>query len=557
VPALALALALTGACSGSGVSGESAPTGAAGKVIYVDPGLTSDTTTAYDPARRASTGGTATAYRMLRQAASVATAGTTVLLRAGTYGEPLAPANSGTADQPIVFKAYTGETVTLTGARLEPAVDLTGRSHVVIEGLVVDGVRRWLYAVRAHHNVIRNNRFLRALDPGASSKTGLFFEAATYNRVMDNTVEDGTADNLTLIKSERNVVEGNTFRKAGHALWAIRCGGFNVIRNNDFHNELQKIGEVYDCDRAGFEHDINLVDATARNLIEGNTFSYTPSSGNHSPYAGIQYAGQNGLLRRNLFYATVGPALEMALYEEEARFNTGNHVFHNVFYATRFAGISLPPAGPFAFSGNVFKNNVLARSTFQRNDTRWEWYRTLEGKPVQILTARLDGYLFEGNDILGTRPGEPYVISLGRRDADSNPPPQPLSWWQSQHPKLFVRNREADPRFVDPAAHDFHLMDDSPLIDAGVPLTRAVGSGNGTSLKVNDTGYFFDGYGIPGEKGDRMRLLGTAQTAQLLAVDHVNHILTLDQALTWSDGQGVALEYTGDGPDVGAYEKPR
>jgi hypothetical protein len=37
-------------------------------------------------------------------------------------------------------------------------------------------------------------------------------------------------------------------------------------------------------------------------------------------------------------------------------------------------------------------------------------------------------------------------------------------------------------------------------------------------------------------------------------MDYVNNTLTLDQPLSWTDGQGVSLAYNGKAPDIGAYE---
>jgi hypothetical protein len=37
-------------------------------------------------------------------------------------------------------------------------------------------------------------------------------------------------------------------------------------------------------------------------------------------------------------------------------------------------------------------------------------------------------------------------------------------------------------------------------------------------------------------------------------VDVSGQLLTLDASLSWQDGQGVALAYTGEAPDVGAFE---
>ena len=523
--------------------------------IYVDAQIASGECTDYDSTSRSCGSGTARAFDTLAGAAAVAAPGDTVLIRGGSYGEVLQPQRSGQAGAPISYRGYPGESAVITGATLAPGVELSGRSHLVIEGLEVRGVRRWLYALDTHDCVIRGNTFAQALDSGGSSKTGLFFQEATRNRLLDNLIDDSTQDNLSLIKSDRNLVQGNTLRRAAHTLWTIKCGNHNVLRGNDFHNEHQKIGEIYDCDGVGFDHQFDLVDATRRNLVEDNVFSYTASSGDASPYAGIQYAGQEGIIRRNRFHDTVGPGLSMTLYGGEAEHNTDNRVYHNTFARTDFAGIELSGSQSYSFGGNVFKNNVLARSRFVANDTRWSWYTgELDGQPVQLLTGRLDGFLFDTNCFFDTQADQLYLITHGSRTESSNPAPETVTWWQSNHPSLFTGSLEVEPGFVDEALRDLRLDTGSALRDAGTFLTTASGDGSGTTLAVADARYFYDGFGIPDEVGDLIQLDGDTQTARVVAVDIAASTLTLDAALSWSAGQGVALAYSGERPDVGAYE---
>jgi parallel beta-helix repeat protein len=525
--------------------------------IFVDPQIQPSDCSTYDPALRSCSGGSDQAYKTLAGAAAVAGPGDTVLIRESTYSEPLIPQISGESGRPVTWRNYQDETVTITNASLSPAVDISGRDYLVIEGITVSDVRRWLHALDSHHNVIRNNTFRRALDSGGSSKTGVFFQEATYNKILDNTIEDSTQDNLSLIKSDRNLVAGNTFRMAAHTLWTIKCGNFNVLRGNHFHNQVQKIGEVYDCDAVGYDHEFTLFDATKHNLVEDNDFAYTASSGDSSPYSGIQYAGQQGIIRRNRFYETVGPALQMTLYSDEARYNTGNRVYHNVFHRTDFAGIEISGSSSYTFSGNVFINNILAESVFVANDTRWSWYTNdLAGKPVQLKTGRMDGFVFDSNCFHTTQADKLHLITHGNRNSGYDTQPQNLTWWQTNHPDRFINCLEIDPVFENAAGHDFRLKPASTLINAGRFLTQTTAAGSGTSLPVEDASFFYDGYQIPGESGDVIQLEGQTQTATIVSIDYSSNTLTLDAPLDWTDNQGVSLRYNGSAPDVGAHESP-
>lgn len=98
------------------------------------------------------------------------------------------------------------------------------------------------------------------------------------------------------------------------------------------------------------------------------------------------------------------------------------------------------------------------------------------------------------------------------------------------------------------------LTNNAPAIDAGVFLTTATSSASGTSLPVADAGYFFTGMiactrTIP---GDTIQLQGQTNTATITAIS--GNTLTLSSSLTWTNGQGVSLAYSGAAPDVGAFE---
>lgn len=518
---------------------------------YVDGTIAASSCTTYSPTARACGGGSDFAWRdLLGVRAPAATApGDVIVLRDGTYSDALIPGTSGSAGLPITYLGYPGETPTISRASLDPAIDLTSRSHLVIEGLTVSDVTAWLRADGSDYNVIRGNTFRRATATG--TRAGVKLVRSNYNRVTGNIIDDGN-DNFQLIHSDRNLFEGNTLTRARHNLWDILCGNFNVIRGNDFNNVLQKIGQITDCE--GVPADATpAYDATKRNLVESNRFNFTPSSGNASPYAGIQYAAQQGIIRRNVFHDTIGPALDLTIYADEAMFNTDNRVYHNVFYGSSFAGVSL--ADGAAFAGNVFQNNILTGGVFVANDTRWTWYTgELDGQGVQLMTGRLDGFVFERNDILGTAPGALYAVTYGVRTSTTNPPPETLAWWETNQPLLFRGNLEVAPDFVDEAARDFHLNSASPLIDAAVFLTQTAGAGSGASMPVVDASYFYDGFGIPGEVGDLIKLEGDTATARVTAIDYGTNTLSLDVPLTWTAGQGVATPYTGAAPDIGAFE---
>lgn len=505
--------------------------------IYVDPAIGPDYCLDYEVAKRNCGSGNQVAYKSLNAAASVADAGDTVYLREGTYNEQLAPQNSGTANDPIVFTSYNSENARISGESLSPAIVISEKSYLIIEGLEVSDVNRWMYAVNAHHNTIRNNTFGGAHDSQGSSKTGLFFQEATYNKITGNVIDYSTQDNLSLIKSDYNLVEGNTITNSEHALWTIKCGNKNVLRNNYFHNASQKIGEIYDCDNVGFEHEFFIHDSTKYNVVENNIFAktstyYSPSGGN-----GIQYAGQNGIIRFNVFYDNnVGFGLQY--YSPEALYNKHNRIYHNTFYNNHCGGIATNDPSSGDYSDNVFINNLLSKN------------RECGGtQPYQLVYRDgLAGFLFDTNNLTSgdTRPDS--VIGAWQGAGNT------LQWHETSYPACFANNLEKDPKFTDATHQDFTLVDTSPMIDCGRFLTTTTSSGSGTTITVEDAGYFYDGFGISGETGDEIQLEGSNETLVIESVNYTANEITVDKSISWASGQGVSLKYLGKSPDIGAFE---
>lgn len=526
--------------------------------IYVDTQLTVDCKGNYSITDRNCSGSDGDAYTNLQSAAKVADAGTLVLIREGVYNTQLIPQNSGNANAYITFKNFNNENVILTGANLAPAIMIDRKDYIVIEGLKIHDVRYWLSALGSNHIIVRNNIFEKALDSAGSSKTGIFFQSSNYGKILNNIINESTQDNIALLNSDYNLIEGNTVTKAKHTLWTLKCSNYNILRNNYFHNEDQKIGEVFDCGNAGFGNadfpKLNAFDATKHNVIEKNIFAYTPSPGDASPYSGIQYAGQNGIIRNNIFYECEGPPIALTLYSEEAKYNYGNRIYHNVFYKNEFGAIDISGGTTgYTFYDQKIKNNIFYKNEFIRRDMRWNWYIELDEKPVQIKTARTSDIVIERNNLFHSGIDELYVIAYGERTSSSNPAPNPLSWWEANHSRAFTGNLQAIPEFVDEDNYDFRLKENSLMIDAGAFLTFTTNSGmNSTEMRVSDATWFIDGFGIV--TGDTIQVEGQNDFAIVQSINYKTNLLNLDKPISWNRFQGISLRYSGSAPDIGAYE---
>jgi parallel beta-helix repeat protein len=505
-------------------------------VIFVDQQIGSNFCSDYDISSRTCGSGNSHSYKSITDAATTASSGDTVEIRSGTYNEQLAPENSGTISSPIIFRSYENEAVTITGSSLTPAIVISDKSYLIIDGLEVTNVRRWMYAINAHHNIIRNNTFSNALDSGGSSKTGLFFQESSHNKVINNVIDNSTQDNISLIKSDYNLISQNTIVNAAHTLWAIKCGNYNIIKENYFHNPEQKIGEVYDCDDVGFDHEFFIQDSTKHNVIEFNTFAKTSTYYSTSGGNGIQYAGQNGIVRFNTFYDN-NVGIGMQRYSPEALHNKHNRIYHNTFYENHCGGIATTSHNSANYIDNIFNNNILTNNV--------ECSGT---KPFQLVYRYdLEGFTFENNNLSsGNIPDD----VIGEWQGSGNT----LSWFEANHPNYFKDNMEIDPLFDDEANLIFTLQSSSPMIDAGIFLTNTIGSGTGTTILLNDASFFHNGFGISGVEGDRIQLQGSNTVLTIESIDYNNNTITVDKEISWQSNQGVSLEYNGSAPDIGAFE---
>jgi hypothetical protein len=123
-------------------------------------------------------------------------------------------------------------------------------------------------------------------------------------------------------------------------------------------------------------------------------------------------------------------------------------------------------------------------------------------------------------------------------------------------------NQVADPKFVNYGGNDFDLAAGSPAIAAGMNLTTVASgdSGSGTSLVVNDAGFFQDGSGIAGVNADCVAVTTVTKQVCITAVNYQTMTLTLSSSISRSVGDPVWLYsdstgktvLVGSAPNIGA-----
>ena len=457
--------------------------------------------------------------------------GDTVHLLGGTYHTPIAPRQSGTPDPGgrIVFAAHDSDVAVLRDA--ERAIDLDGRSYITVRGIDARDCRQFLVIRAGHHNDIGHCRFEQNSTRSVWMGSWVY-DSSTYNRIHDcvftrfGWVDDGDDkgalldigyDTSTTDASDGNVLENNVLAYGGHHVLHI-CGAHNVVRGNYLHNEAWLPCERQgDC---GNRNAMTIGPMARQNLFEDNRFAFAGVPPDDNGANGLVLRSPDNIVRRNVSYANA--AAGIALASMAVSVPTGNRIYANTIHRNGYGavidsfwtgGVSFGNWGNGPMPGNILVNNILH----------------------------------------GNRDGR-AIVGYG----EAGPQSLRTNWLEAGDPGFVDASLPPDPKAAGPTASDlpdYRLRPDSPCIDAGEFLTRIIGAtGSGTELAVEDAGFFYDGWGIPGELGDRIQLEGARQAARIIAIDYEAGRITVDRPLSWVTGQGVSLAYAGAGPDLGAHE---
>lgn len=270
----------------------------------------------------------------------------------------------------------------------------------------------------------------------------------------------------------------------------------------------------------------------------------------------IQYAGQYGIIRNNIFHDQVGPSVDLTYYTTEAAYCHDTYIYHNVFYKSSFAGVTVSSIDNANYHDQSIKNNIFLKNVFVRNDMRHDWYEELDGKPVAMMigTGAIEEDLkIKGNCFWNIQKGEKNMISEGTKSGGVTN--ENIDYFETLYPTIISNSIQMDPEVVDEVNHDFTLQKTSGLIESGVFLTTVSADvTNSNFLNVVDAYYFYDGFGIDGELGDTIRIEGIDEKLQIVDINYDTKVIELDQSISWSIGDGVSMYFEGTKPNVGLYE---
>ncbi len=469
-------------------------------------------------------------WQTINKASSTLQAGDTVCIRGGTYtNQQINPSNSGTSGNYITYARYGSDTVTISGGYDQ--ADLSDRSYIKIDGLrFTNAGHSWIdMAPNGQHCIIQNCEF-----EGTGGYTGLNMNhRCDYNKILNNTFLDSCMpkDHIECWDSSYNLFEGNHFGQAGHFAINLQARGtsvYNIVRNNTFENTLHSnLGVWRNADYTLVEGNIikNAGDACDLESCPQNTCgSEKDRTAKRWHHAGIQLGSKYCIIRRNVM--TNNGRFSMNA-KDETQNSVHNRIYHNTMYKD-YIGMQTASGGCDIY-GNIIKNNIFYE---HRN------YAVV----FAVGSSTNSDNTWTSNNLLGA--------SIKYKGTTGN-----VSTIESNYPSEWSDNIAIDPKLTDPANHDFTLQSTSPMIDAGAWLTTITSStaNSQTSFKADDARYFYAGWDISGEIGDTIKT-ESGQITTIQSINYDTNIITVNPAINIVKNEGIALNYEGTFPDIGAYE---
>ena len=395
-------------------------------------------------------------WRTVQKAADAAPSGSTIYLRAGTYG-PFVMRRSGQPGAPTTFTSYPSETAIVDGLNaVAYTITLTAVHDVALTHLVVQG------------------GYAEAHEGG-----GIIIQASTNVTVSDSLMRDNKAFGVRSQKSTYVTIERNEITGNAVGVHIGELGAGTVVANNLIHDNDQMMVNTPDIkgDDVGAEGDL------ARPTRRAMSSYATTTSGATAPRATTTattaarspiYAASNWTIHRQHDLGqpqrpgdrhrreqdTVRERRVHAqpeLRRDDGRLDRGHGAALRVEHARRQQHVraacstSCSPSRTTratcggSIDGLRIVNNVISVS---------------DAKVFGIDTAMPASVVIDYNLVYNT--GSGYLATMVGKGATNSL--ATLGQWLGQD----VHGIQADPDFVDMAAHDYRLEPSSPAVDSGV-----------------------------------------------------------------------------------------
>ncbi|USY32394.1 right-handed parallel beta-helix repeat-containing protein [Bacillus velezensis] len=411
-------------------------------------------------------------FRTLKHAAGKAEAGTTVLIREGTYDETFEVKHSGTAEKPITFRNYQNEHVSISGKSAPksdsetPLIQIRNKQYITIHGVTLenlsvsseDATAMGICVTGSSSHINIDGNHIRNIKTTADEGNAHGIAFYGTGAMKDVSITNNTVEKLTLGASEAVVLNGNVdgFKIAG-----------NTIRDNN------NIG----IDVIGYEGTSKQNDYARNGVIENNTVSHNSSYGN--PAYGDEYSAggiyvdgaEHVDIKKNTVYNN-DLGIE-ATSEHKGKYAQDIRITDNKVYGNAYTGISI---GGYDTKRGGTINSVIAHNIMYRNDTKdldggqlLLQYGT-KGNTIEknIMTAS-GSRIFIANDYTKNE-GNTVNHNVYHKEAGKDG-----IWnWKNREYDSFTAYKKgtandsdsiyADPMYRDESSYDFTLKPGSPAL---------------------------------------------------------------------------------------------
>ncbi len=378
---------------------------------------------------------------------------------------------------------------------------------------------------------------------------------ASYIHIENLTVQNYTGHGITF--------DGKTnFNTYGLPLTNIRIKNIKGYNNG---NAAWKYGIFLRNIEDFIIDDCSIIDSEWSNItIEESTYGGITSC--YVSHEGKQYYKDDadGILVQNSKYIRVANCI--ANYCHEDGIDIGGHSGGDIAHISVHNCVSMNGhSNGFTFSvtnDNSFdgydvsftkclsyNNDESGLVVYQNPDDVRIAHATLTGnaygvnvQPDNPQNIRMRNNIFAGNlnDNFSTNNISHSSYSLAYTNWGTNPP---QSNYQGDFPQLLY------PNFSDPTLNNYSLAANSPCIDAGGDLTFTTSAGSGTTIAVDYSKYFNDGFGIV--QGDSINIGG--QEALVVGIPNTTTIIVA-APISWNNNTPVNFLFNGNAPDLGYKE---
>ncbi len=516
-------------------------------------------------------------WETIGKANSTLGAGDTVYIRAGTYAnQQIKPSNSGTSGNYITYVNYNNEEVIITGGTAQISMD--NKSYIAIDGLKFYHPAhkgQWAYIIHCNHIKFDNCIFdnydtRRARYPfRVVSSDHFYFTDTTWT--MDDVNwewEDRQEDMVSVFDIKHFLFLRCTLGDASHASFGFERGidgvGPYVHADGDFL--VFKDCIIDNKWRQG----IGTWQGQKRLLVDQCTFVKIGVENHQCPWvadrnrltAAISSATSNSIYRRNVIYEADVP-ITWCAGDMKGDWHAYDHnwFYSNTIYDTAVSPGNDPTSGAARASGVIiFGGAPYADYPFEYNkfinNICWKIEGSYYGRHLDTYG---DGYC-RNNIIKHNIFGDPDGTTMMARWSPYGD--KTLTEYEQLHGDWISgvgTHYNFDPLMTDPANQDFTLQSNSPAINAGTWLTTIASptASNQTSIILDDATPFYSGSGSPwfieGETGDTIKTQN-GQITEIQSINYDTNAITVSPAINIVNGEGVALDYEGTAPDIGAFE---